>query len=158
MGRGLSELQEKLLLIAYRHRTEHMDPDYFEKAKLEHEKMVIISAKVGVRYDSNYQRDVDVRIGDILLELYNFKPRYKNVRTSGEHIFKVKGDPEFEKKYHAVHSSLSRAISRLERRGYIHVMVGNLSHWTGFNITDTGIEYLQDQGLTVKSSAKLDMI
>jgi hypothetical protein len=94
MGRGLSQLQKKILLMAYENRT--------QKAR---------------------HQGVDLRYPDVLREWWGWEPvgwrweKGERCDASSRHFSKQQIG---ERQYRSAEASLSRAVRRLEERGLVY--------------------------------------
>ncbi len=129
MGRGLSDLQKKLLTMAYerRHQSDKCDIDLFT-----HEALSEL-------YDFE----------DWKAEWYMQTWQHQEGRglARGGHHFDVQSIGK--NRYSAAHAAVSRAFKRLEQRGLVTRYYGAYSQWTGIKLTDGGLHVAKL--LTVKT-------
>jgi protein-disulfide isomerase-like protein with CxxC motif len=113
MGRGLSPLQKRILELAYKNRMDYND------GKIKHSPGVDFT-------DLNYK--------DVMTDYYGFK-------QNGAHYGQVFSMAEIgEKRYRAANVAISRAVTRLGKRGLVIPMCGACARWSGCNLTDEGLE------------------
>jgi len=126
MGKGLSPLQKKILLLA--------------------------NGK-----EKNSLNDVQLYTCDIKVSIFGLKSDEmeesikNNWCYTGHHLFSKKEIGE--KKYASICSTISRCITRLQKRGLINAYSGVNSHWTGISLTKKGIEACKN--ITVNSLVNL---
>jgi hypothetical protein len=113
MGRGLSELQKKILVASLEcrgnERIKHVDAYYRE----------LITACFG--WEQTGYRLVNVELDSVFV---------------GPKQFKKRDHPN----YNAVKVSLTRAVKRLETRGLLICYHGLSSNWAGVKLTQSGEE------------------
>lgn len=126
MGRGLSDLQRSILVLALRNRTERL-----ERAPR----------------DANYARGVwsiDLYDAEVLHHLYGWplsnrglgwRPRKEEQRPTFGQSFSMA--EVGERRYRSAMSSLSRAVKRLEARGLVE---RRCAYLTGLDLTETGVK------------------
>ena len=123
MGRGLSRLQTCILRVAYENRVaEKRNPA---------------------------SRGADVYSPEILVEYFGWRPRRGAARVKGEaRRREVRRHPARNwfaqagiepRAYGDAHTSLSRAMLRLEQRGLIKRRRGALAGWRGGQLTPEGL-------------------
>ena len=130
MGRGLSELQQSILRLAYRNRRERL-AKIAESEAGGHEHAVLTRG-VG---------SVDLYFPEVLREHFGWDVH--SIWWSPERGERPRWGQSFsmrqigERRYHSAHSSLSRAVVRLEARGLVERRYHCL---TGLDLTDQGVE------------------
>jgi hypothetical protein len=131
MGRGLSDLQQQILLLALEGRN-----------------------APGRAEDMENGRGADVTHRTILERVYGFEAARGS--TIGSHAFSKRAIGA--KRYAAAQAAISRAIRRLEERKLVIPMCGN-SRWSGCNLTPWGLKLApQLTANTLQNSAKSEPI
>jgi hypothetical protein len=130
MGRGLSELQATILVLAYRNHQARME----RMATLEEGSYEYLVLTEGVP-------SVDLYYPELLREHFGFEvrshwwsPELGGRPTGGQNFPMQKIG---ERRYRSAQSSLSRAVARLEARGLVERRRG---HTAGLNLTERGVE------------------
>src|SRR5215212_5900217 len=130
MARGLSELQQSILRLAYRNRLERLDR-IAESEPGSHEYRVYTQ---GVH-------SVDLYYAEVLREHFGWDVRgwrwdlEREPRPKWGHNFSMREIGE--RRYYSAHSSLSRAVARLEARGLVERCHLYLA---GLDLTDQGVK------------------
>jgi hypothetical protein len=102
-------------------------------SELQKSMMMLADAK----YNGSKTIDKTVFTSEVCIEVYGWKPEYPIDRGSpGSHRFDKQKIGK--KTYVSVHVAISKAVNRLEKRGFINVWEGAISHWTGFSLTAKG--------------------
>jgi hypothetical protein len=129
MGRGLSDLQGTILVLAYRKRQARME----RIATLEADSFEYRVLNEGVP-------SVDLYYPEVLREHFGFEVRShwwapERERPTYGQNFSMQGIGE--RRYRSAQSSLSRAVARLEARGLVERCRRDLA---GLNLTERGVE------------------
>lgn len=133
MGRGLSELQETILCLAY--------TNYLAEER---------ATKEG---------GADLYTYEVMLKVYQFtripiSPNYIEPRLGGSHRFDL--NVIGKKRYQAAAAAISKAFRRLEERGFVGRYNGAIAHWVGIKLTEAGLQLAGD--LMAKSRVTLPQI
>jgi hypothetical protein len=134
-GKGLSQLQRDILMIAYRNISAHAVVDGRESAGPP-------QYQLGVRVNGNFgNRFMHAYYHEVLVDHFGWMPwddyRWRSNKRSPGH-WKFSREQIGHKKYASAQASLSRAITRLEDRGLVGVFCGVRSRWSGIELTEHG--------------------
>jgi hypothetical protein len=128
MGRGLSELQKTILVMAHQKRIDGRTGGAGRGAELYYaEILAAVHGWTPAHGSLHYQREMTSRFGTISVGDYHY----------GTHFSKW----HIGKQYNAAMASLSRAVLRLNKRGLITAWRGR--SWAGVCLTDAGAEIAQ---------------
>jgi CRP-like cAMP-binding protein len=117
VGRGLSELQKTILMLAHENRERGMGAQH-----------LLDGGQIGT----------DVKYPDVLEAYFGWEPDW---RSRSSQYFDFSKVDIGEKAYRSARASLSRAFSRLEARGLIVRTHGVMAaSWTGADLTEKGVK------------------
>jgi hypothetical protein len=112
MGRGLSDLQERMLLLALNgYQREERSPR---------------------------ASGADLYYADVFVAVYGWRRSPQSPYScAGDHKFDRRAIGR--RQYAAAQAAVSRAAQRLEKRGLATCLCGSISRWSGLNLTKAGI-------------------
>jgi hypothetical protein len=135
MGKGLSELQKRILVLAYQNHSKESRPE---------PGTAVLGADL-------YKNEVLAQVFDL--------PLQSDIRTPGG-----ERDPagwHFSKralgqKYNAAQASVARAFRRLEDRELAVRLVGSVSGWSGIDLTDEGLRVAEKLTVNISSNSSTE--
>lgn len=137
MGRGLSDLQKRMLVMAL----ENHQPERTSSADLLHKEVLAEVYRLPVYKWSSEQNTPD---------------REYIRKNLASQIFLTDGlHPEFKRRYNAACAAISRAAARLQERGLVECTSG-YARWAGINLTTEGAQLARQ--LTVKTMPPGDLV
>jgi len=138
MGRGLSELQRTILLMAYENHKKYTSEIWIKKEIEEYKKLRIMSAYGGLLLPREYEPlHVDLYHHEILAHLIHTDP----AKLYGT-VWHFKPEAIGYRKYNSLNASISRAFSRLQRRGLVNWYLFNHHSNSAIELTEKGIEHV----------------
>jgi hypothetical protein len=147
MGRGLSDLQKRILTVVYERRQERD----FEAEEGEHwENQERWKEVYGPAFVRPYWVYYDMRHAQVLAKLYDWPDRWGKRASEGRHVSPY-GGHHFRrhvvgfKEYNSKTAAYYRAVSRLKRRGLL------ADRGAGLWITDEGMRVVEN--LSVSKAA-----
>jgi len=139
MSRGLSELQKTILSMACENHKKYTSEAWIKKEIEEHNKLRIMLAYEGVSLPKEYVPfHVDLYHYEILAHLIGLDPN----KMYEYRVKRFKPESIGYKKYKSLNTSISRAISRLWKRGLIVWYPFNHHSGSGIKLTEKGIEWV----------------
>jgi len=139
MGRGLSELQKTILFMAYENHKKYTSETWIKKEIEEYNKLRVMSAYEGISLPKEYTPfHFDLYHYEILAHLIGLDPN-KMCEYDVKHF---KPESIGYKKYKSLNASVSRAISRLWKRGLIVWYPFDHHSTSGIKLTEKGIEWV----------------
>jgi len=139
MGRGLSELQGTILLMAYENHKKYTSEDWIKREIEEYKKLRIMSTYAGVLLPKEYEPfHFDLYHYEILAHLIGLDPH----KMCEYHVKRFRPESIGYKKYKSLNASISRAISRLWKRQLIEWYPFNHHSGSGIKLTEKGIEWV----------------
>ena len=139
MGRGLSELQRTILLMAYKNHKKYTSEIWIKKEIKEYNKMRVMSTYEGISLPKEYTPfHFDLYHYEILAHLIGLDPN----KMCEYDVKRFKPESIGYKKYKSLNASISRAISRLWKRGLIDWYPFNHQSTSGIKLTEKGIEWV----------------
>lgn len=135
MGRGLSDLQQKILVVAWRERKRRNTARAKRESTKRWEEVRAACATVGIRTATAEPDRVDAYNAQLLAGCFGFGTgQPKDYSRPGNH-FSI--SEVGAARYRSAMSSLSRATWRLQQRGLVQGFTG-VYRWSGIALTDAG--------------------
>jgi len=139
MGRGLSELQRTILLMAYENHMKYTSEAWIKKEIEEYNKLRVMSAYEGISLPKEYVPfHFDLYHYEILAHLIGLDPN----KMYEYDVKRFKPESIGYNKYKSLNASISRAISRLWKRGLIVWYPLNHQSTSGIKLIEKEIEWV----------------
>jgi len=138
MGRGISELQRTILLMAYENHKKYTSEIWIKKEIEEYKKLRVMSAYGGLLLPKEYEPShVDLYHHEIFAYLIHIDP----AKLYGT-VWHFKPEIIGYRKYNSLNASISRTFSRLHKRGLVNWYLFNHHSNSAIELTEKGIEYV----------------
>jgi len=139
MGGSLSKLQKTILSMAYENHKKYTSEGWIKREIEEYKKLRVMSAYEGLLLPKEYVPfHFDLYHYEILAHLIGLDPN----KMCEYHVKRFKPESIGYKKYKSLNTSISRAISRLWKRGLIVWYPFNHHSSSGIKLTEKGIEWV----------------